>query len=803
MTPRTRRMLGGAALVFAGLAVGFAIAVWATLDGTLPPCDGEIRLAGLDGPIEITFDSMGVAQVWAETAHDGLFGLGWLHVADRLFQADFTRHVAQGRLSELLGAATAAFDSERRRDGHARLARAALAKLSPENQARLQAYADGINAYRARGRRPLEYLLLRTEAEEWRVYDCLTVLSFMTWYSDALQNRDHFFAELVREGRAGVLDSLPLGYPSGALPPGCGERAEAAGRLNLGGGAEAFTPARSSNAWAVAPARSASGKAIFCSDPHLELTRLPQFWYAVGLHTRRPQLDAVGVTIPGLPFVVMGHNGQAAWAFTAGGVDLVDYYVERVNPGDPEEYLERIDPARGADSLVWSRIEVVRDTVAIAGSDSGAVIQLRFTRHGAVDPEWSGRDSLVVCRWAGLEADLDRAATAGWELMQTRTFAEFRGAVTAMGALNANWLYADAGGTIGYQLGSPVPRRGEASPYAPLAGWAAEDDWKGYLSGDERPWCENPPEGWLANCNNRTAERPDIPGSYAIDRIVRIEALLRSQERFTADDMRRFQLDRIDAYALRWKGLIDSVGAAIGDTTGALAAVASWDGSADAASRAAGLVRVFLMRLGPAVFADELGEGSEGLGTAAVDQVFFGGDSTWLDDRTTAGRIENRYEIAGRALREALDIARGRTWGEMQTLQMRHPMADAPVIGGLIDLAFGPWPWGGTSGTLNSSFCRQPEPGRFETIVGPSWRFILDFADVEGALMVLPAGNSGHPLSPHFFDFNESWRNGRYWNVPIGRDRVYRRAASLLRLAPGDTVQPGSERSSALIRSNS
>ncbi|HQL24192.1 MAG TPA: penicillin acylase family protein, partial [candidate division Zixibacteria bacterium] len=124
MTPRTRRMLGGAALVFAGLAVGFAIAVWATLDGTLPPCDGEIRLAGLDGPIEITFDSMGVAQVWAETAHDGLFGLGWLHAADRLFQADFTRRVAQGWLSELLGAATAAFDSERRRDGHARLARA-------------------------------------------------------------------------------------------------------------------------------------------------------------------------------------------------------------------------------------------------------------------------------------------------------------------------------------------------------------------------------------------------------------------------------------------------------------------------------------------------------------------------------------------------------------------------------------------------------------------------------------------------------------------------------------------------------
>lgn len=798
MKSRLRRILSGVLLIIIALVIGFGIAVWVRLARTLPPTDGAVALAGLDGPIDITFDSMGVAQVWAETEHDAMFGLGWLHAADRMFQLDFNRRVAQGRLSELLGESTVEFDMDRRRDGHSRLAQEAPASFSAEDRTMLRAYADGINAYRRHGgSTPLEYLLLQASFEDWRVFDCLTVLSFMTWYSDALQNRDGFYATLVREGYGEALQKLPLEYPLWAPMTVLRQQAasihDAAGNWQspveamvqsvTGSGPQAFTAARSSNAWTVGPGRSESGAAIFCSDPHLEISRLPQFWYAVGIHVRESALDAVGITIPGLPFIVMGHNSKAAWAFTAAGVDVVDYYMERVNPEDSSLYLTRIDQSQGDDSLIWEEIRVIYDTVAIAGVDTGAAFTIRLTRHGPVVPEWSRGDTLYTRRWAGQDADLYAAITAGARLMYSDEFGEFRRTVTAMGALNANWMYADRGGTIGYQLGSPVPRRNGVSPYVPVAGWWPENDWDGYLLLDDKPWAENPSAGWLANCNNKSGAESDIPGTYAVDRILRISQLLQTPERFSVEDMRRFQLDRFDVYRLRWKGLVDSVGVTLADTAGVIRAVANWDGMADTASHAVGLMVVFLDRLTTEVFADELVSQAEGIGITTLDQVFFGGDSGWIDDRTTP-EVEGRYEIARRALGQAVEVVNGQQWGEMQKLQMAHPMAKVPILGSLIDLRFGPWPQGGTSGTLNSSFHEQAGRGQYRSIVGPSWRFIVDFANVDEAVMVLPGGNSGNPLSSHFFDFNGLWRNGEYWNVPISRERVFERAVSVLRLEP-------------------
>ncbi len=806
MKTRSRRVLIGTLFTMVALVTGLAIAAWLKFGDTLPPSEGAIRLAGLDGPVEITADSMGIAQVWAETEHDALFGLGWLHAADRMFNIDFLRRVSQGRLSAMLGPTTVEFDMERRRDGHVATSRNALDRLSPANRTRLQAYTDGVNACAQSGvEPPLEFILLQKPFEEWRVFDCLTLLNFMTWYSDALQNRDGFFASLAHAGHADAVRALPIEYPAWApttVRAARTERRPASGSLReqaacllaqsvLESGASSFTPARSSNAWAVAPSRSASGQALFCSDPHLEIARLPQFWYAVGLHVRQTGLDVIGITIPGLPFIVMGHNGRAAWAFTAGGVDVVDYYIERRNPTDSTQYLERIDPARGADSLVWRTMEIIRDTIEIALEDTIASFTILRTHHGPARAEWSGPDSLYVIRWAGQDNDLDAATTSGFNLMRIADFESFRASVASMGALNANWMYADRDGNIGYQLGTPVPVRGDASPYLPLDGWVPENDWDGYLPPDQAPWSLNPPEGWLANCNNKAADSPNIPGSFAADRILRISDLLQSQELFSVADMQEFQLDRTDVYRLRWRSLVDAAGALLTDTTGSLAAVRAWDGSTDTASLAISLVVVFLDELKKEVFGDELPAHANEIGRLTLDEVMFGGDSVWVDDVTTASRVESRLEIARRALERSLHMIGGRKWGQVQTFTMAHPMAGVPLVGRFVDLSFGPWSWPGSPGSLNASFHERTGAASFRTIVGPSWRFVVDFADVDGATMVLPAGNSGNPLSPHFFDFFEMWRNGERWNVPLSRERVYARAVSILTLEPDESAKVG------------
>ncbi|MGH8016118.1 MAG: penicillin acylase family protein, partial [Candidatus Zixiibacteriota bacterium] len=153
----------------------------------------------------------------------------------------------------------------------------------------------------------------------------------------------------------------------------------------------------------------------------------------------------------------------------------------------------------------------------------------------------------------------------------------------------------------------------------------------------------------------------------------------------------------------------------------------------------------------------------------------------WFDD-VRSEPIESRHDISVKAVANAIEIVGNKTWGEFNSLTMRHPMSEIPLLGGLLDLNRGVWPWPGTAGTLNASYVVSRNDSTFETIVGPSWRFVIDFADIDGASFVLPAGNSGNPMSPHFFDFNQMWQKGEYWNVPISYERVKASSVSTLTL---------------------
>jgi len=798
-------------MVLAAILIGTVVAGRYMLTSSVAPTSGTIVLPDPTAAIEITFDSLGIPQIWAQTEYDGLYALGWQQAADRMFQLDLVRRISQGRLSQMLGDFTLDLDIDQRRIGHTRMARAAMADLSDDNRRRLQAYADGINAYKRHGAAvPFEFRLLPVTFNDWSVYDCLCVLSFEMWFSDALENRDRFFITLADDGHRDAVEGLPLGYPAwapstvptksrprssvdfndGLLPSlAVGIREHLANNIARTG-TRGFSATTASNAWAVSPGRSASGAALFASDPHLELGRLPQFWYAAGLHITESDIDAVGITIPGLPFFVMGHNGRAAWAFTAGGIDITDYYEERLHPHDSTQYLAAIDPLRGSDSLVWAVLDIVHDSIPVAGRDSALPVTYRLTARGPVTIETNDPLTVYTQHWAGYDADLDEVVTAGFELMQTNEFETFRQTVTSMGTLNANWMYADIEGTIGYQLGTPVPIRGNPEFRLPLPGWIADNAWRGYLPLDATPHTENPPTGWLATCNNRPAAEPDIPGAYFADRILRITSLLESKEIFTVDDMQRFQMDRVDAWLLRWKPELLRLLDVVNDTTGARAALAGWDGSTDTASLATTLVRSFVDDLRPTLFGDELQNYAGEIGQLTIEAAYFDSVSAWIDDRTTPDYIETRDDIGRRALTSALEKVAGRPWGKLQQLVMQHPMAAVPIVGSLLDLKRGPWPWGGSAGTLNSSFSFPSDSGRYDVVVGPSWRFVIDFAEVDAATMVLPAGNSGNPMSEHFFDFFNSYQSGERWNVPISRERVDARTVSRLTLAPDSKGTP-------------
>jgi len=529
------RLLKSIAIALVILVGGVIIAAYLTLRSSLAPTSGEIPLANLQKPVEITYDGMGIAQIWATTEHDGYFALGWQHAADRLFQMDLTRRVSQGRLSEMLGKMTLDFDIQQHRIGHHQIARQALTDLSPTDSARLQAYADGVNAYVEKcDAFPFEFYLLPVSFEEWTVYDCLTILSFETWYSDALQNSDDFFVELSRKLPANIAAQLLPEYPSWA-PVTVEDKAT----TSLPDQLENWRPRGAtavSNAWVIGPEKSSSGKTMLASDPHLEITRLPQFWYAVGLHIEETNLNVFGIGMAGVPLIVMGHNGHAAWAFTAGGVDITDYYQEIVNQDDSSQYLVFADPDN-PENNIWNRFVIYEDTILVSGQDSAVISQTRWTRHGPIIPDLADETYLLSWRWAGYDCRLEKAVAAGFELMAVDNFESFRSVVTNMGALDANWFYADSSGVIGYQLGTPVPNRPKGAVNFPLPGWTDEWEWGGFLTLDETPLAKNPTCGWLVNCNNNPGGSDEIQGSYAADRILRATELLATATELTIEDM--------------------------------------------------------------------------------------------------------------------------------------------------------------------------------------------------------------------------------------------------------------------------
>ena len=336
-------------------------------------------------------------------------------------------------------------------------------------------------------------------------------------------------------------------------------------------------------------------------------------------------------------------------------------------------------------------------------------------------------------------------------------------------------------------MGSPIPIRPFGDGTLPMDGSTGAHQWAGYVPSDRKPRVVNPPEGWVANSN----DAPDTEGlgytlsgvGFAGDRIQRARALLAAAGRADLENMMTAQLDRVDLSVLRWKD--DAIGALEPLSGPATSALRSWDGSMDSDSTTAALVNLWLAALNRDIFFDELGRPAP---RPFFEAVLARAESPWYDDTRTP-EVETRDDLVRRAMREALDETAGRAWGEIATLTFAHPMARVPVLGWFLRLSRGPFPWGGSAGSLNSNFFRFDASGGYIQGITPAWRQIVDFADVDNALMAQPAGQSGNPMSPHFFDFWPLWRTGSYWKVPLSRERVRERLASTLVLEPAQPLR--------------
>jgi len=732
--------------------------------------EGDVPLAVVDHPVEITFDAKGIPQVWAQTDEDLFAALGWLHASERLFQMELVRRLSQGRLAEIFGDALFELDAMQRRLGFARKAAADAPALRPEDMTLLQVYCDGINAWIAHKQiLPPEFVVLQLKPEPWRPEDCLSVLLYQTWFSHALMDKDRKFAELLETFGSDLAKALQA-YKRWSPPTVDGGVLQSLFRDT----AFPWQVTLASNSWVVAPEKSVSGAALHASDPHLIINQSPGPWYIAGLHSASGT-NVLGVTSVGIPFVAMGHNGTVAYAFTVASVDIIDYTTLACHPDDSLQ----VRTPNG-----YEPVDVLHEEIYVKGEKVPRSVRVLNTPRGVVVERDSS--SVLALKWAGFDFPMSDVVHAALKLHRVSNFDDFRKLVTSIGALDANWTYSDRQGNIGYQLGVPIPRRAVANTYLPGRGEDKKSDWTGYVALDKTPFSLNPAKGWLATCNNQVVTGPwlkALPGFYDPYRITRATDWLSQKETFSAADFEPMQLDQISGVALRWKGLCADGADKLGKADLAHE-IRQWNGAMVVENETAAVFALWWQFISQALFEDDLGDDWR-TGSLIKEEVLTENLTAVIDNSKTEDVVETQVDISAQALQTALRQVQGKRYGDISRLLVSHPLSRVAVLDAWLNLNRGPFENGGDNGSLNANFqMYDAEQGVFRAVAGPSMRYILDWSDVDGFTINTNLGQSGNPFSPHYDDFLEFNRQGERWNVPFSKAAVYERSVSVLTLLP-------------------
>lgn len=786
-----KRFIGIILPLLGAIMLGVLIASALYLRRVRPDWAGAVELDGLQRPVEVWRDSLAVPHVWAENAEDLFFAQGFLHAQDRLWQMELFRRVAQGRLSEVLGKDLVAADRFLRTIGLWRAAAAQEATLTPESRRLLEAYAAGVNA-RLRQRShalPPELLLLRIEPEPWTVRHTLAIEKIMAWdlalYERAAQltrvasqldsSRLRLFHEAFPDWGPMILETAaprtgpamrpPAASPTVAVVPSIPHLAAVL--------LDAASMTRASNAWVVDGTRTASGKPILANDMHLAL-RAPSIWYLMALHGG--DFDVAGVTLPGAPFVVTGHNRASAWGFTNAMVDDVDFFLERPDPRDSTRY----QTPWGSEPFV-----AVQETLQVKGESAPEVFTVRSTRHGPVLPDVGDRGGEVVAmQWAGHEPSGTLEAISA--LNRASTWDEFVAAVRRFDNPHQNVVYADTSGDFGYVMGGRVPVRGEGKlpPILPVPGWTGEWDWRGYWPPEEHPAVKNPPQGYVVTANNRQAdgERGALISSdwEPPFRAARIRQLIiESGKPLDAETVHRMQLDVKDLRAQRYRAGAVAAAADAG-VPGAVSALESWDLYARADSRGAALFYAWYEELRRNVQRSLFGSRAAVLPTRVFDIVLDSASLTWLGPGGRAAFDS----LARAAARTASSAAAGKVWGELHSVAAEHALSSADWLERLLDLDVGPVPAGGSRTTVNvSDYPGSGFPVR--STYAPSHRHVADLGNLDGSGgFILPTGQSGLSFDRHYRDQWRSWLGGGLWRIPLDRTLAGQAAVHRLTLSP-------------------
>ncbi len=794
MTKLRQAFLG---LVFVAVTAALLLgaAGYAFMRRSFPQVQGDLDVAGLQARVEIRRDQWGVPHIYAQNEHDLFFAQGYVHAQDRLWQMDFNRRVAAGRLSEVLGASTLESDRFLRTIGLYRAARADLVMLSPEVIEALQAYADGVNSFveTHRDRLPIEFTLLAYQPEPWTPTDSLAWGKVMAmdlggnWESELLAQQlaatlgEEKMRELltfsVQEGPCVIPEEAKsYAYASQGLTKASAQVQELLGPSGVSTG---------SNNWVVDGTMTESGRPLLANDPHLGI-QMPSIWYEV--HLVGGELDVVGASFPGAPGVIIGHNQHIAWGVTNAGPDVQDLYVEKINPLDPDQYEYRGQ---------WVDMQVLEEEIHIKGRLEPEGLIVRMTHHGPVmTPVLEAQQQVLTLRWTALEGG--RLFQSVYLLDRASNWDEFRAALLHWQAPSQNFVYADREGNIGYQLPGSIPIRAHGNGLVPSPGWTGEYEWSGYIPFEELPFVYNPPTHFIVTANNKIVP-DDYPYFISCEwaepyRAQRIVDLLQADDSLTVDDMRDIQADLFSIPGAVLREHVLRAGPADWRQERAFRFVEQWSADVTRTSGAAGFSEVLLWRLMENTIGDELRRaGVETFSSTRASlllRLLDDPNNVWFDVVGTP-EVETRDGIVRLSIEETIDYW-GRhygdmpgnkddlwAWGRVHTVTFAHPLGSVKPLNLIFNR--GPVGTGGSGETVNNG---GYERGDFRQRVVSSYRQIIDVGSWGNSRSQHTTGQSGQPWHRHYADMIKAWAQVEHHPMLFDQESIAAHQEALLVLNP-------------------
>jgi len=775
-------------IVVSLLVLAVVFGVWGYIEYQVPTATDDVVSEKIKDGATVIIDEYGVPHIYADNIYDLYFALGYVQARDRLFQMDFYRRAANGRLSEVLGPDLVDADRYLLTMGFRRTAEKQIENLPPELTEMVNAFSDGVNAFMEENPLPVEFKILGYEPSPWTGVDSQAIgnlISFQlaSWaYSNEMFN--YLLTTTLDEDTAEAFlprfqhDAI---YITASIPPSTPDTLVSDTSRKF---IDTFVVRdRASNNWVVSGALTESGMPILCEDSHEEGPELPTQWHLA--HLSGPDVDVSGAMFPGAPIFIFGRNRHISWGVTNFDMDVQDLFLERINPDDETQVMYDNE---------WVEMEIITEEIpvkddAAENGFSTEEVTIRITPHGPIINDIEdgfGETPVSICRmgaepWPLLEAFIMLNSAKDWD--------EFNEAMAIYAAGPQHIVYGDVDGNIGYVAAGKCPIRTNSIGMVPMPGWDGEHDWRGFYPYGTLPILLNPDKGYIATANNPPVPEEDLPVFLSrywepSTRAVRISELIGEKEPLTVEDMADMQMDVTSKLAQELVPImVDILTETAGEEYGPyIDELKEWDCVSTVDSVGATLYHTTFNTMLSVAFADELGEdlfdrllGDKSIAISTLTRVLTIEQDSPLFDDVNTDETETISDAVTTAFTDAVAFLTDEYGSDPQNWQWGrvHPIEFAHIFGEVAPLRpffnYGPFPFTGCDQSINRGGYSQREP--YDVNITASIRYIVDFSDLENSLIVLSTGQSGFLGSPHRTDMADMFMEGTY--IPWYMDREH------------------------------